>query len=434
MKKMLMQFALGIGLMILFTHSAMSEWVECDTFANGSMVSAIIGSSDNIFAGTTGSGIFISTNNGDSWATVNTGLPRYFSSQCEPVYAFAVSGNNIFAGIDGGVFLTSNNGTSWAELNNGVAYPDTTVKVLAVSGNNLYAGSFAFGIYYSANNGTSWNAVNAGIPKFSYNNGYYTESFYLGINAIAVCGSNVFVGTDTGIYRSSINGGSWSAANNGLININRINSFAVTGNNIFVGTQNSGTLLSTDNGDSWSPINDSLFGYDTTITAFAVSGNNVFASTGHMGIFLTTNKGTSWSDISTSLLDSYISSLAVNGDYLFAVTSDKPGVWRRPLSEMIGATNLKPQSVIASREYFKIHSPSHINPNISIEFSLPHSDKVSLKIYSLSGHEIASLVNKNLNAGTHSISWNTRNLAAGCYTVRMQAGANTYVKSIPITR
>jgi flagellar hook assembly protein FlgD len=99
---------------------------------------------------------------------------------------------------------------------------------------------------------------------------------------------------------------------------------------------------------------------------------------------------------------------------------------------MIGETQIRPQSAVLSHENLKINSSSRSNPNVSIEFSLSHSDWVSVKIYNLSGREITTLVNKNLDAGSHSISWNTRNLATGCYTVRMQAETNTFVKSIPI--
>jgi hypothetical protein len=101
---------------------------------------------------------------------------------------------------------------------------------------------------------------------------------------------------------------------------------------------------------------------------------------------------------------------------------------------MIGTTQIRPQSPVLSHENLRINSSGGSNPNISIEFYIPHSDKVSIKIYSLSGHEIASLVNKNFGSGTHSISWNTRNLAAGCYTIKLQSGTNTYVKSIPIMK
>ena len=52
--------------------------------------------------------MFLSSNNGSSWSAVNTGLTNTY------VYALAISGNNIFAGTNGnGVYLSSNNGCSW---------------------------------------------------------------------------------------------------------------------------------------------------------------------------------------------------------------------------------------------------------------------------------------------------------------------------------
>jgi hypothetical protein len=74
------------------------------------------------------------------------------------------------------------------------------------------------------------------------------------------------------------------------------------------------------------------------------------------------------------------------------------------------------------------------NHTVVISFSLFHSDQVTVRIYNLSGRETATLVNKNLASGSHSVNWDTKNIAAGCYTVRMQAGTNTYVRSIPIMR
>lgn len=56
------------------------------------------------------------------------------------VYSLAVSGTNLFAGTyGGGVFLSTNNGTSWTEVNSGLT--NTYVWSLAVSGTNLFAGT-----------------------------------------------------------------------------------------------------------------------------------------------------------------------------------------------------------------------------------------------------------------------------------------------------
>src|SRR3990172_13018909 len=61
------------------------------------------------------------------------------------VISFAISGTNLFPGTDGGgVFLSTNNGTSWIPASTGLT--NTDVRTLAVSpngtgGTNLFAGT-----------------------------------------------------------------------------------------------------------------------------------------------------------------------------------------------------------------------------------------------------------------------------------------------------
>jgi flagellar hook assembly protein FlgD len=101
---------------------------------------------------------------------------------------------------------------------------------------------------------------------------------------------------------------------------------------------------------------------------------------------------------------------------------------------MVGVINPEPQRVTLQQANLKIHSPGHVNANLTIDFFLPHSDLVTVKIYDLSGHEVTSLVNKYLESGPHNVTWNTRNVAAGCYVVRMHAWATAVVKSVPLFR
>ena len=129
--------------------------------------------------GTSGSGVFLSTNNGTSWTAVNTGLTD------AAVYALAVSGTNLFAGTYGGVFLSTNNGTSWTEVSTGLT--NAAVHALAVSGTNLFAGT-SHGVFLSTNNGTGWTASNAGLT-----NTYLTS--------LAVSGTNLFAGTSGSVWR-----------------------------------------------------------------------------------------------------------------------------------------------------------------------------------------------------------------------------------------
>jgi ligand-binding sensor domain-containing protein len=206
-------------------------------------------------------------------------------------------------------------------------------------------------------------------------------------------------------------------------------SLSVSGNSIFAGTS-TGVLLSTNNGTTWTAVDSGLT--DHYVQSLAVSSNNIFAGTDN-GLFLSTNSGTTWTEVDSSLMITNVQSLFVSGSNIFAGTWGG-GVWRRPLSEMIGVINPLSQGVRFNQANFDIHSPSRTNPNATIVFSLSHSNQVSVKVYNLSGREITTLVNRNLGSGSYSLSWDTRNMATGCYLVRMQAGSNAYIRSVPIFR
>ncbi len=91
-----------------------AQWVRTNPAYGGNILSLVI-SGTYLFAGTGGSGVFLSTNSGASWTQVDTGLTN------STVNALAASGPDIFAGTDGGgVFLSTNNGTDWAQVDSGL--------------------------------------------------------------------------------------------------------------------------------------------------------------------------------------------------------------------------------------------------------------------------------------------------------------------------
>jgi hypothetical protein len=206
----------------------------------------------------------------------------------------------------------------------------------------------------------------------------------------------------------------------------------MSGSNIFAGTDR-GVFLSTDNGTSWTAVNSGLKDRDTTnVLSLAVSGSNIFAGT-DSGVFHSTNNGTSWTAISSGLpANSTITALAISYSNIFAGT--KSGVWRRPLSEVTEVARNAPVTEPIHRTDFKIHHPGAPGSPVTIEFSLPRSSIVILAVYNLSGHKIASLVNKNLESGLHHVMWDTRHIAAGIYAIRMLNGSTSIMNSIPILR
>jgi hypothetical protein len=59
--------------------------------------------------------------------------------------------------------------------------------------------------------------------------------------------------------------------------------------------------------------------------------------------------------------------------------------------------------------------PNPFNPTTKINFSVPKSGFVNLKIYDITGKEIANLVNEKLESGVYSYEFNASNISSGIY-------------------
>lgn len=65
--------------------------------------------------------------------------------------------------------------------------------------------------------------------------------------------------------------------------------------------------------------------------------------------------------------------------------------------------------------------PNPFNPSTKINFDIPVSSKVELKILDLSGREVTTLVNGNINPGSYSVTFNSENLSSGIYFYKIIA-------------
>jgi len=210
---------LWLGIFAATNAAAQNFWQQTDGPYGGIIQAfAINPTTQDIFAGTFLGGVFRSTNKGDSWTAVNTGLTS------TSVSALAInSSGNIFAGTNGGVFRSTNNGDSWTAVNTGLT--NTNVLDLAINSNgHIFAGT-GVGVFRSTNNGDSWTAVNTGLTS--------TFVFALAINA----SGHIFAGTNGGgVFRSTNNGDSWTAVNTGLTTTD-VRALAINSSgDIFAGT------------------------------------------------------------------------------------------------------------------------------------------------------------------------------------------------------
>ncbi len=198
------------------------------------------------------------------------------------------SNGNILAGVDGynieghgGIWISTDDGDSWQEMNNTLSNK-SIVSFCYDSSGNLYAGTRQ-GIYKSVNNGNSWNYLNLNEDSVVVNE--------IAVNSVG----DIFIASWNGVFRSQDNGTTWEKKNVGISDTTIIGIGINSMDEIFAVSYLNGYVYhSTDNGDNWSLIfqlNDWIF------TLLITSTDDIFLGTIRDGILRSTNNGISWDSI-----------------------------------------------------------------------------------------------------------------------------------------
>ncbi|MFZ4590051.1 MAG: alpha/beta fold hydrolase [Ignavibacteria bacterium] len=80
--------------------------------------------------------------------------------------------------------------------------------------------------------------------------------------------------------------------------------------------------------------------------------------------------------------------------------------------------------------------PNPFNPTTTIRFSLPESfaGNVSLKIFDITGKEVATLINSNMSSGVHTAAFDGSKLSSGIYFYKISAGSYSDVKKMTLIK
>jgi len=78
--------------------------------------------------------------------------------------------------------------------------------------------------------------------------------------------------------------------------------------------------------------------------------------------------------------------------------------------------------------------PNPFNPSTNISFSLPSQSFASLRVFEMTGREVATIVSEELPAGSYSRQWNAANMSTGIYYYRLQAGSFVATKKMLFLR
>ncbi len=113
-----------------------------------------------------------------------------------------------------------------------------------------------------------------------------------------------------------------------------------------------------------------------------------------------------------------------------AAASKRADLAPNPLTpESENVTSAIPNDFVLQQNY-----PNPFNPSTQIQFGLPQASHVAIKVYTINGAEVETLVDGQYPAGTHAITFRAENLSSGVYFYVMQAGEVRQVRRLMLVK
>ncbi len=100
-----------------------------------------------------------------------------------------------------------------------------------------------------------------------------------------------------------------------------------------------------------------------------------------------------------------------------------------PTTAVTESGNALPEKFALNQNY-----PNPFNPSTQITYSIPRAANVKMVVYNVLGQIVATLVNENQNAGTHTVNFHASNLSSGVYFYSINAGNYSDVKKMVLMK
>lgn len=368
---------------------------------------------------------------------------------------FADSTRGLSVGINGTLILTSNGGADWEVKNSNTIqhlrdcqWINTNIAFVVGDGGLIFKTTDSGGTFNLKNSGTIDQLFT--VFFIDENNGWIGGWDNSGL---------------TGFILSTIDGGeNWTTENITIFGERIKDIYFIDLNRGWI-LGSGGTLLITNNGgNSWEEVNvTSPFSYQTESLIFVndnvgfISGN-CFSSDTCKVYFKTTDGGYNWEQRYLVAPNSPQEVFFISNDigwlvgYGIIKTIDGGETWKKlnaPESELLhatyfvdenigwaagadgiilkttngGVTFVEDQNMTDKIDEYKLYQnyPNPFNPTTTIEFYLPNTSFVKLKIFDSLGKEVANLISESKPIGYHKIKFDASNLSSGIYYYKLNA-------------
>ncbi len=87
-------------------------------------------------------------------------------------------------------------------------------------------------------------------------------------------------------------------------------------------------------------------------------------------------------------------------------------------------------------QQFRLHQnyPNPFNPLTKISFDIPKGEKISLKIFDITGRKIITLVDEYLNPGNHEVDFDAANFSGGVYFYKLTGERFSQTKKLVVLK
>ncbi len=126
---------------------------------------------------------------------------------------------------------------------------------------------------------------------------------------------------------------------------------------------------------------------------------------------------------------------SIPGSYVNGVGNGESNEEYWSIRAKVTFTNINTVSTEVPAKYtLSQNYPNPFNPTTNIKFAVAKAGFVTLKVYDLSGKEVASLVNNNLAAGTYNYTFDGAKLSSGIYFYTIRANDFSETKKMMLIK
>ena len=361
------------------SSKSVGTWRQTNGPYGGKITTLYETTNDVLLAGTDGAGVFRSTDHGNSWTPVNTGLYNEPDGRSLKVYAIAEKENKIYIGTQEALYISTDIGNTWQPVP-AIQRPGK-ISGIVILDDHIYVSTLHKGVWQSKD-GNSWTQINNGLGTMLHHNGMLLENdprrmflendphqinlidvkpmlTAMYVYSLSIHGSMLVASTGKGLFRKTGNEDTWTPIkpvvvkhSDGVKSVNnsqdksglnpspkqhassdlRVDSLVSIKHLLFLSGsmgKKSGLFRSNDLGDTWTLITPEKVKEESDdVQTIAVQGERLYVGTSDGLIYLSNDMGDSWISINDGVrYDDILTLLPINDNTVFVGTSDN-GVFR----------------------------------------------------------------------------------------------------------